>query len=480
MTDLYESQRAMRAMRRAAIQRGVIAILDVGTSKIACLILRFDGRDRMPEGEGIGNMAGQSQFRVIGAATTRSRGVALGESCAMQETERAVRTAVQAAQKMANVRVDHVIACLSGGQPRSYGLAGQVLVEGDTVREADVARVLAACDIPDYGAEREVLHAQPVNFALDHRSGLIDPREQIGQRLACDMHMLTVDTAVVQNLIYCLKRCDLELAGLASSAYVSGIAALVEDEQELGAACIDMGGGTTGLSIFMKKHMIYADTVRLGGEHITSDISKGLQVSMAVAERIKTFHGGVVATGMDDREMIEIGGETEESGEANASIAAELPTAAMLILLLLVGQFNSLRRPAIILSTIPLGLVGVTFGLLIANSSFGFFTLLGLISLSGIIINNAIVLLDRIAIELREFGRSQQEAILHAAQQRFRPILLTTATTVLGMTPLLWGGTAMFKPMAITIIFGLAFATALTLLVVPVLYSILFRVSFRN
>ena len=310
MTDLYESQRAMRAMRRAAIQRGVIAILDVGTSKIACLILRFDARDRMPESEGIGNMAGQSQFRVIGAATTRSRGVELGESCAMQETERAIRTAVQAAQKMANVRVDHVIACLSGGQPRSYGLAGQVLVEGDMVREPDIARVLAACDIPDYGAEREVLHAQPVNFALDHRSGLIDPRGQIGQRLACDMHMLTVDTAVIQNLIYCLKRCDLELAGLASSAYVSGIAALVEDEQELGAACIDMGGGTTGISIFMKKHMIYADAVRLGGEHVTSDISKGLQVSTAVAERIKTFHGGVVATGMDDREMIEIGGET--------------------------------------------------------------------------------------------------------------------------------------------------------------------------
>ncbi len=310
MTDLYESQRAMRAMRRAAIQRGVIAILDVGTSKIACLILKFDGPERMPEGEGIGNMAGQSQFRVIGAATTRSRGVELGESCAMQETERAIRTAVQAAQKMANVRVDHVIACLSGGQPRSYGLAGMVLVEGDMVREPDIARVLASCDVPDYGAEREVLHAQPVNFALDHRSGLIDPRGQIGQRLACDMHMLTVDTAVIQNLIYCLKRCDLELAGLASSAYVSGIAALVEDEQELGAACIDMGGGTTGLSIFMKKHMIYADAVRLGGEHVTSDISKGLQVSLAVAERIKTFHGGVVATGMDDREMIEIGGET--------------------------------------------------------------------------------------------------------------------------------------------------------------------------
>jgi multidrug efflux pump subunit AcrB len=152
----------------------------------------------------------------------------------------------------------------------------------------------------------------------------------------------------------------------------------------------------------------------------------------------------------------------------------------MFILLLLVWQFNSLRRPVIILATIPLGLVGVTFGLLIANSSFGFFTILGLISLSGIIINNAIVLLDRIAIEIRDFGRNQRDAIVTACQQRMRPILLTTATTVLGMTPLLWGGTSMFKPMAITIIFGLAFATMLTLLVVPVLYAMLFRVSFSD
>ncbi|MEM9425570.1 MAG: cell division protein FtsA [Pseudomonadota bacterium] len=310
MSELYEAQRAMRAMRRAAIQRGVVAILDVGSSKIACLVLRFDGRERAPEGEGIGAMAGQTQFRVIGAATTRSRGIQLGETCAVQETERAIRTAVQAAQKMANVRVDHVIACLSGGQPRSYGLAGIVNVQTDVVTETDVARVLAACDVPDYGADRDVLHAQPVNFALDHRSGLIDPRDQIGQRLACDMHMLTVDRAVIENLIYCLKRCDLELAGVANSAYASGMAALVEDEQELGAACIDMGGGTTGLSIFMKKHMIYADAVRLGGEHVTQDISKGLQVSTGVAERVKTFHGGVVATGMDDRDMIEVGGET--------------------------------------------------------------------------------------------------------------------------------------------------------------------------
>lgn len=310
MTDLYENQRAMRRMRQIAMDRGVVAILDVGTSKIACLVLRFDGPDRFRSDDGVGSLAGQSSIRVIGAATTRSRGVAFGEIDAMGETERAIRTAVTAAQKMANVRVDHVIASFSGARPRSYGLDGHVEIGDTAVTENDVARALAACVVPDYGADREVLHAQPVNFAIDHRSGLIDPRDQVGNRLSADIHLLTVDRTAVEHLIHCIKRCDLELAGLASSAYVSGLSALVEDEQELGSACIDMGGGATGISIFMKKHMIFSDAVRIGGEHVTQDISKGLQIPLSRAELIKTKHGGVVATGMDDRDMIRVGGDT--------------------------------------------------------------------------------------------------------------------------------------------------------------------------
>lgn len=308
--DIHSNQRAMRNMRKAAMQRGVVAILDVGTFKIACLVLRFDGSAKLDEAGEIGSLAGQSGFRVIGAATTRSRGVRLGEIFAMAETESAIRTALQSAQKMAGIRVDHVIACFSGGDPRSYGLNASLDMDGTLVSEQDVARVLARCDVPDYGVDREILHAQPVNFALDHRSGLSDPRGQLGNTLSVDMHMLTVDAAAVQHLAHCIKRCDLELAGIASSAYVSGIAALVEDEQELGAACIDFGGGSTSISIFMKKHMIYADAVRIGGDHITSDISLGLQVPTANAESIKTVHGGVHATGMDDRHRIEIGGDT--------------------------------------------------------------------------------------------------------------------------------------------------------------------------
>ena len=167
-------------------------------------------------------------------------------------------------------------------------------------------------------------------------------------------------------------------------------------------------------------------------------------------------------------------------GKANQAIADKLPIAALIILLLLVTQFNSLRRPLIILTTIPLALVGVTVGLLLARSYFGFMTLLGIISLSGIVINNAIVLLDRINIEINEKGHAVTQAIIASAQQRLRPILLTTATTVCGLIPLWLGGGPMWEPMAISIIFGLLFSTLLTLAVVPVLYTLLFRVDFRN
>jgi multidrug efflux pump subunit AcrB len=176
----------------------------------------------------------------------------------------------------------------------------------------------------------------------------------------------------------------------------------------------------------------------------------------------------------------ELGGEMEASVESQASIGEKLPIAFLIIILLLVGQFNSIRRPAIVLATIPLGLIGVVIGLLLLDSYFGFMTLLGVVSLAGIVINNAIVLLDRIRIEQEEFGRGPQAAIIEASQRRLRPILLTTATTVGGLIPLYLGGGPMYEPMAIAIMFGLLFATVLTLGFVPVMYSVLYRVSFRD
>ena len=173
---------------------------------------------------------------------------------------------------------------------------------------------------------------------------------------------------------------------------------------------------------------------------------------------------------------IELGGESESSGDANEAIAAKLPIAGFIILLLLIAQFNSVRKSVIILMTIPLGLIGVVSSLLVGQSFFGFMTLLGIVSLAGIVINNAIVLLERIGLELAA-GESHLNAILNAAVQRSRPIVLTTATTVLGLLPLYLGGGEMWEPMALAIMGGLLVSTVLTLGVIPVLYATLYGVN---
>jgi len=175
---------------------------------------------------------------------------------------------------------------------------------------------------------------------------------------------------------------------------------------------------------------------------------------------------------------VALGGESESSGDANEAIGAKLPIAAFIILLLLVAQFNSLRKSAIVLATIPLGLIGVVASLLLGQSFFGFMTLLGVVSLAGIVINNAIVLLERVGLELAA-GASHLDAILNAAVQRARPIMLTTATTVLGLLPLYLGGGEMWEPMALAIMGGLVVSTVFTLGVIPVLYATLYGVRGR-
>lgn len=174
------------------------------------------------------------------------------------------------------------------------------------------------------------------------------------------------------------------------------------------------------------------------------------------------------------------GGESEASAEALGAVAEKLPIAGFLILFLLMLQFNSYKKTIIVLLSIPLGIIGVILGLLLFQSYFGFMAYLGLISLAGIVINNAIVLLDRIDIEQNELGRTPYQSIISAAQQRFRPILLTTFTTVLGLIPLYLGGGLMWEPMAVAIMIGLLFATVITLLFVPVLYKLFFRVEVEE
>jgi len=198
-------------------------------------------------------------------------------------------------------------------------------------------------------------------------------------------------------------------------------------------------------------------------------------------EEIKTQTvAGLLSTAEGSNYKYEIGGTTEMSNKQSNALGEKLPFAGLFILLLLVGQFNSIRKATIILLTIPLGILGVSVGLIIGHQNFGFFAIIGLVSLSGVVVNNAIVLLDQIDVEINEKNLSPTHAVVMSAQSRFRPILLTTITTLCGLLPLWLFGGAMWKPMAVSLIFGLIFATILTLGVIPVLYAIFFKVEYKG
>ena len=304
---LYKVQRKLTRRRLNAVNKGLIGLIDIGSSKIVCFILQFTPdikvSSELTEGASLPkNVA----FRVVGVATTRSRGVNFGEIETMDEAQKAIRTVVQAAQKMAGVLLEDVLVSFSGGQPRSYGICGTTKLADEEVTELDIGNALMNSDIPDYGANREVIHALPVNFSIDDRTGLIDPRGHRGSELTVDLHLMTVDQSVIHNIIQAIKSCHLDLAGLSFAPYLSGISSLTEDEINLGSACVDLGAGISGVTIFLKKQMIYGGGVRMGGRHITKDISKAFSVSFDVAERIKNLHGGLISTSRDDRDLIEV------------------------------------------------------------------------------------------------------------------------------------------------------------------------------
>ncbi len=171
--------------------------------------------------------------------------------------------------------------------------------------------------------------------------------------------------------------------------------------------------------------------------------------------------------------FISWGGQLEDSSRAQAAIAKSLPVFFGLMVLIIIFLFNAVREPLIIWLTVPLAIIGVTLGLLLFKQPFGFMAMLGLLSLSGMLIKNAIVLIDQINLEIRE-GKQPYWAVVDSGVSRMRPVMLAAGTTILGMIPLLRD--AFFVSMAVTIMFGLLVASVLTLVVVPVLYTIFFRI----
>ena len=195
--------------------------------------------------------------------------------------------------------------------------------------------------------------------------------------------------------------------------------------------------------------------------------------SLTAGNLLDSIRPGLQALDLGGAYHLSIGGELQKSAETNQKLAAGFPIALGVMVLAIILQFNSFRRTLLTFLSIPLILIGIPFGLLATGQPLSFFGTLGIISLSGIIINNAIVLIDQIDIERARLDL--REAIVAASQKRLRPILLTSATTVLGLGPMAIAGGALWQPMAVLMMSGLAVASLLTLFFVPTGYFLLFR-----
>jgi cell division protein FtsA len=283
-------------------RNGLIAALDIGTTKICCFIARVAG----------------GKPRVIGIGHQISRGVRNGTIIDLDAAGASIVNAVHAAEKMAGETIQQVVANLSGGFFSSRLIKAEIGIGGREIADAEMQRVLEQGYLTREPGERHVIHSVPVGFSIDDSRGIRDPRGMLGERLGVNMHVVTASAASVRNHGSAIGRSHLEVDALVVSPYAAGLSCLVEDEIALGVTVIDMGGGTTTIGVFFDGNLIHADYVPVGGCHVTNDIARGLSTPVAHAERMKTLFGSAISTSADEREMIAVPqvGE-EDEGHVN-------------------------------------------------------------------------------------------------------------------------------------------------------------------
>jgi cell division protein FtsA len=284
-----------------AAKGSVVAALDIGSTKISCLIGEVvPSKHRLPDGEE------RKSLRILGVGHQVSRGVRSGAIINVDEAERAIRLAVDGAERMAQRTISEVYVNVSGGRPQSRLYSASETTATGQVSPRDMDRVLnAALACLDPG-RRSVLHLSPIQYQIDDARGIKSPLGMFGSKLGLELGVVTVEPAHLQNMALAIERAHLQVAGFVIAPYAAARSVLAEDELSLGVSLIDMGGATTSFAIFFEGNLVFADVIGLGGQHITNDIARGLSTTIAHAERMKTLWGSGLAAQVDEREMISV------------------------------------------------------------------------------------------------------------------------------------------------------------------------------
>lgn len=271
-------------------QGEIIVGLDIGTTKVAAVV-----------GEVV-----EEGIDIIGIGSHPSAGLHKGVVVNIDATCASIKKAIDEAEQMAGCDITTVFAGIAGGHISSFNNNGIVAVKDREITSEDVDRVLAQAKAVAIPLDREVIHAIPQGYVVDDQDGIRNPVGMSGVRLEAKVHIVTGAVTSAQNIIKCAQRCGLNVADIVLEQIASSESVLYEDEKELGAALVDIGGGTTDLVIYVDGAVVHTSVISVGGQHLTNDIALGLRTPKAEAERIKQRHGSSLVRLVDPEEIMEV------------------------------------------------------------------------------------------------------------------------------------------------------------------------------
>lgn len=288
----------------------IIAAIDIGTSKVSAIIARLDGADNL---------------HVLGWGVQVSRGLRMGVVVDMESLSAAIAASIHSAEEMADETVHTVLVSLSPVVVQSHTLSIQTAIGERPVEDSDMRRIIAeACHSVEQTGQI-IIHTIPVRYDIDGARGIRDPRGMFGQVLSANVFILAASSSCLRNIATCIERCHLDVSSFVMSSYASGLSVLVADELDLGVTVIDMGAGSTAISVFYDGKLCYSDYASVGSAHITADIARGLWAPLAYAERLKTMHGSAMVSPSDERERLVV----PQIGEDDPSKGAQISKAEL-------------------------------------------------------------------------------------------------------------------------------------------------------
>jgi len=305
-----ETLRLKTAEGIPAYRTGLVAVLDIGSSKTACLIARSE----------------PGALKVLGAALRESRGFKAGTVVEMTAAEESIRDVVAAAENLADARIQNVLISVNCGSPCSVTARAVMALDGMLVSDVILRQLLAEgrarCQLDGH----VVIQSMPTSYVVDEAVGVRDPSGMYGQRIGVSMHAVAVKPTALTNLRLAVERCHLNVAAALFAPYASGLSVLTDDEKQLGAILIDMGGGCTSIAVFLEGHLVHADVVPIGGAAVTADLARMLAAPLAAAERAKVLYGAALGDLESGADVVSVPQMGEENDEADLRVPRSMLT----------------------------------------------------------------------------------------------------------------------------------------------------------